>query len=220
MTVSRVGGLDLFLPNDKVGSLVPARADIPRMLAGRARALNELVDGVTMVAGEAPCIPPNPQGLLGIDFSGPPWGSAWRHPIAWGGGRTTEETGWQGPDDHSPLRHTAGDPAASLRWRIRNRPHATLPDGYLAPYGSVALLVRARVTSGTATLTVRIIVDDLDPVVNTFSLTTGTGNFQGATEIALPGGGQREHDIVVEIETSAGSAEVGTIALCVSRKRT
>lgn len=61
-------------------SLAPAVADIARSLAGRVRYLYELATGVPAFA-DGGATPLNPQGRLGIDHSGPPWGVAYQHPL-------------------------------------------------------------------------------------------------------------------------------------------
>lgn len=219
--VSRVGEL-LWLKDTQVCALAHGRAEIARGLAGKARWLTELVDGQSAVAGEPPVTPPNPQGLVGLDMSGPPWGSAWRHPVAWAGGRGTDSTSWQGPAKHTLLIHTAGRrPVGLTPWHVRNRCHEVLPAGYSAPYSRLQVLLRARVQSATATLTVRGRVDD-EPLVTlgTCSLTTTMTAFAMTTaRLVLPGGGQEAHRVYIEVETSAGTAEVGCISIDVADKR-
>lgn len=219
--VSRVGEL-LWLKDAAARTFAHGRAELARGLAGKARWLNELVDGQSAVAGEPPVTPPNPQGLVGIDCSGPPWGSAWRHPVAWVGGRGTDTTDWQAPAKHTPLIHTAGrQPVGISRWHIRNRCHEVLPAGYTAPYAALQVKLRARVRSATATLTVRGRVDDGDLVtLGTASLTTTMTAFTLSTaKLPLPGGGQAAHRIYIEVSTSAGTAEVEALSINVAEKR-
>jgi len=213
-------GYAIWLKDGAVETFAAGRAEIPRKLAGAARRLNELVDGVSMVDGEPSVLPPNPQGLIGWDMSGPPWGSAWRHPVAWFGGRGTDSTGWQAPPEHTPLIHTAGDEPAAIGGELQNRPHEVLPQGYVAPYSSLELLIRARVRSATATLTVRGRVDD-GPLVSlgTCALTTTMTSYALATHLTMPGGGQNIHAVHIEVETSAGVAEVECGSLNVWAKR-
>jgi hypothetical protein len=63
----------------------PAVAETARILAGRARWLYEMATGESADAAEDPIIPRNPQGLYGVDHSGPPYGVALQHPIISGG---------------------------------------------------------------------------------------------------------------------------------------
>ena len=64
------------------------KSDTFATLAGRNRWLNEFLRGefATDRSGsmesEAPGVPPNPQGMSGLDHSGPPYGSALRHTVA------------------------------------------------------------------------------------------------------------------------------------------
>jgi hypothetical protein len=68
------------LATSQVKSLAPAHADIPRSMAGRVRYLYELATGAVAFA-DGGATPLNPQGRLGIDHSGPPWGVAFQHPL-------------------------------------------------------------------------------------------------------------------------------------------
>lgn len=72
-------------------SLVVARNKIARSLAGRQRLLHELATGKPAVAGDIAKTPPNPQGLLGVDRSGFPWGPAFQHPV-WVGDGNLDDT--------------------------------------------------------------------------------------------------------------------------------
>jgi hypothetical protein len=49
-------------------------------VVGRGAWLLELVNG-SAVQADAPATPINPQGKIGVDKSGPPWGSAHLHPL-------------------------------------------------------------------------------------------------------------------------------------------
>lgn len=71
-TKSRAAGLALLL----------------RSLAGRARIAAELAQGMSAAAaaGEMSAVPRNPSGDVGVNLSGPPWGSAWRSTHAGCGG--------------------------------------------------------------------------------------------------------------------------------------
>ena len=69
------------LTDDEVNSWSPARAKrIAYSLAGRARYLLEALQGVNAF-GDDGGTPLNPQGAIGIDRSGPPWGDAHLHPL-------------------------------------------------------------------------------------------------------------------------------------------
>lgn len=66
---------------DEVRSLAVARARIPRALAGGTRLLWELATGAPSVEGEPPITVRNPDGEIGVNRSGYPWGPALRHPL-------------------------------------------------------------------------------------------------------------------------------------------
>lgn len=210
--VQRVG--DRTFPTDaKAGSLADARSELVRSLVGRARVLNELVDGRSMVADEPAALPPNPQGLVGLDMSGPPWGSAWRHPVCWFGGRGTDVTTVQQRTKHTPLIHVAGAPSSVLGpWSVWVRPFEALPAPFTAPYAALYLWLRARVRSGTATLTITVSVADDDSmqgartVSTTVALTTTMTTFQPGALLLTDEDGRRF--VTIEILSSAGTAEV------------
>lgn len=69
------------LATSQVKSLAPAAYEIARSMAGRVRYLYELATGASAVVGDGGATPLNPQGRLGIDHSGPPWGAAFQHPL-------------------------------------------------------------------------------------------------------------------------------------------
>jgi hypothetical protein len=75
-------GIIAWLEDRVVASNAPAWADIPRALAGMSRVLHELATGENPVVGDPPATLPNPQGYLGVDLSGPPYGTAPIHSIA------------------------------------------------------------------------------------------------------------------------------------------
>lgn len=69
-------------------NLAPASAEVFALLAGRNRWLNEFLRGRFeqdrhgAAEIEPAATPPNPQGLTGVDHSGPPYGVALRHSVA------------------------------------------------------------------------------------------------------------------------------------------
>lgn len=221
--VQRVGDRT-FLTDAAAGSLADARSEMARSLVGRARVLNELVDGRSMVANEPAALPPNPQGLVGLDMSGPPWGSAWRHPVCWFGGRGTDVSTVQQRTKHTPLIHAAGAPrSVAGPWSVWVRPFESLPAPFAAPYAALYLWLRARVRSGTATLTITVSVADDESmqgartVSTTVALTTTMTAFQPGALALVDEGGRRF--ITVDILTNAGTAEVECGALGVLDKR-
>lgn len=74
------------LTNAECRSLAVARNKIARSLAGRLRFLYELASGVTAVSGETSRSGTNPDGKIGANRRGFPWGPAFQHPLWIGDG--------------------------------------------------------------------------------------------------------------------------------------
>ncbi len=118
-------------------------------LAGGAAALHELAAGCPLFDGDGAVTPRNPQGQLGVDLSGPPWGSAIRHPIAWFGSLKRNTT--RGYGHAAAVGFAADDPGIVDGWIFWNRPYDQLPiDGSLfvaAPYSMGEIDIRAHLAS-------------------------------------------------------------------------
>ena len=128
-----------------------ASSGMIRSLAARTRYLEELTSGKSAVDDERPCTPPNPQGLTGIDLSGPPWGSAIWHPIFASTGINTASM--QQPTQSLLLRDglvSGIDIYASLRMRFWVRPFDRFRGG-VAPYSRGLIVVRSHGDAATAT---------------------------------------------------------------------
>jgi hypothetical protein len=137
----------IWLTDAQARSEAAAKNEVGQALAGKARHLYELAAGVSPDGGE-PASGRNPQGLIGVDYSGPPWGSAIRHPIAWIGG--AKPGSWKDPI----LSCTQSSPASILNWRFWVRPFDH-PRGYIAPYSRGIPTFRAYLSSaGSSTVTV------------------------------------------------------------------
>lgn len=136
------------LDDDAFKAHSPALSDVIRSLAGRARQLYELATG--HVPDDERTTARNPQGRVGVDLSGPPWGSAMRHPIAWMGDRDEGSTGVQ---QVAPVITLAAGASTTIGpWRVWNRPHARPQGGSaVAPYSRGFLNVEAKRTSGSST---------------------------------------------------------------------
>lgn len=144
----------LFLDDGAFCGEAKAHATVIRSLAGRTRYLYELVSGTTMLNSEPLVSPPNPEGEVGINLSGPPWGSALIHPIAWIGGRKDPGTTvMAGP---RPLTRD-GIPALQSwslgPWIVKSRRYQPLGSasdgGDKAPYSRARLHFRGWASSGT-----------------------------------------------------------------------
>lgn len=116
-----------FLTSAQCRSLAPATADVIASLAGRTRYLYELATGVAAHT-DGPATPANPQGMLGVDRSGPPWGDAFQHPL-WYVEGAQSSAGFYGEKPVVSL--TTIDQVERIRAAIWVRPHQT---GALVPY--------------------------------------------------------------------------------------
>jgi len=139
-------------------SLAPARAKrLAYSLSGRARYLLEMLTGEP-AAADGGATPLNPQGRMGVDRSGPPWGDAHMHPV-W----TYAVSIPQSTDIYPSATGTYGHvlylnggigTVRRLVARFWVRPHHSTPT---APYSR--LYLRARGTSddgSTSSATIRV----------------------------------------------------------------
>ena len=130
----------------------PALAELARGIVGNIAYAWELATG--RPAGDEPVSPPNPQGELGVDLSGPPWGPAILHPIAAIGGGGTDAGTVHG---QRIIGYADDDSGVHVRWRVWVRPHARIPN---APYSRAYPRVRASSASASGTLYLRMYADD------------------------------------------------------------
>jgi hypothetical protein len=126
MTTSRIGSTR-HLEATATAKHAPAVVEVAHSLAGRPRVLWEMAHGESAVDGELAIAPTNPQGAVGVDLSGPPFGACILLPVAtFAGGydaaAVSPATKWRAVDDVGVDR----------RFSWWNRPHATRADG-LAP---------------------------------------------------------------------------------------
>lgn len=122
-----------------------ATVEKARELAGKSRYLYELVAGEALDSAEAP-VAVNPQRLVGVDMSGPPWGSALFHPIAtWGGIASGAASSWT-KVQHDQSLAGAG---SSRTWEadVWVKAHARYR---FAPYSRGAVFFRAKAASSFA----------------------------------------------------------------------
>ncbi len=179
--VSKIGFSGAMVDAD-IRSEARAGTEVVRQLAGKARALYELAAGESAVADESPYTSKNPQGETGADLSGPPWGSAIRHPIAW----------WSWLADDTDVVQPARDLVASnvaglvipvvMRWAVWNRPHArTLPGGAIAPYSRAQIWVRGHRTAAGVAATLQGRARNLSLNENAQTEQTQTANGTTAT---------------------------------------
>lgn len=164
----------------QVRSLAPATADLAASLAGRVRYLYELATGVS-AAPDGGATPLNPQGRLGIDHSGPPWGNAFQHPvwIAEGFVNTTTNVYGEGP----LFSLTTSNKIQAIVARFVVRPFQYFP---LAPYSQLYLTARGTRASGAGTATVAVRIYDgitTDGAVRSTTISSSGSIASVATEI-------------------------------------
>lgn len=167
------------LANEAFRSEAVAHTEVIRSLAGRTRYLYELISGhVPVSADDQPASPRNPDGELGLNFSGPPWGSAKLVPIAWIGGLKDGGTGI-----HSGTRPLTSrlDPSGTLvegvapgnqyllnNWKVRSRRYQPFDEAKeerngtdrIPPYSRGALLLEGYSSTGTCDFAIRVRTDN------------------------------------------------------------
>ena len=87
------------LRDEDTRSLALGDVRVLKSIVGRIRYLAEMATGRSIVDGEEAGIPRNPQGLLGVDLSGPPYGPCVLHSTWWFGGMKPDTSGageWAG----------------------------------------------------------------------------------------------------------------------------
>lgn len=147
MTTSKVFSRK-FVNEGDVRNNAPAAAEVAMSIAGRSRLLWELAHGASAVPGEPPAIGPNPQGLIGVDWSGPPFGPCLLLPVACWQGRS----GAAGVVAPSSTLSSIGLASASRRlppWRVMNRHHVVRDDDS-GPLQQLGFLWRATATAGVS----------------------------------------------------------------------
>lgn len=183
--MARIASILLPLPDTAADSQSPARAEVIRSLAGASAYLHELATGA--FEGDTPCTPPNPQGEVGVDLSGPPWGSAFWHPIATCGGIARATGQWYGNRNVcAPFNDT---PALVIPyWNFWVRPHADLPQDR-APYSRAYLRCRAYRGASNTTLTAEVTCHSvpLQPTITaSVSITSNTEASYQLSDNAIP----------------------------------
>jgi hypothetical protein len=218
--VAKVGSKDP-LTDAQARSLARADASTIRSLAGRPRWLEEMTSGKSAVDDEEPFAGTNPQGLVGVDLSGPPFGSAILHPIAWYSGiLNTLVIAPPGPLDSIP----AGTKGAISPWRIWVRPHAKLPLPSVAPYSRGLVVLRAhRVggVDGTVTVSARQLGDDVSATkTGTFTVTTTETAFALASTFWVPfKPGSNDIELTVEHSISGALVTIDSLVIYNGQKR-
>jgi hypothetical protein len=130
------------LTDDRTKSKAEARALVLQSLAGRARIAAELIMGRSIVAGEDAAIPANPCNDLGVNMSGPPWGSAWIAPHIGTGGITPDTGNFLG-------QRLLGSFVTGSPWTYAIRHFVQRHESYQnAPLSRLRPVIRAACASG------------------------------------------------------------------------
>lgn len=170
-----------WLRQSELKGTSPATQRIAKSIAGRVRYLYELATGDAAFT-DGFGTPLNPQGRIGVDHSGPPWGNAFHHPLWVQEGRT------EGSSDVYGEKHVVSVPPSSTATIIARfivRPHQVGP---LVPYSRAYLAVIGR-TGGGAPVAASVTFRLYDgPGVDAASRTaTFTPAATGAISTALTG---------------------------------
>jgi hypothetical protein len=139
-----------FLPDSAFAADARATADIPRSLAGRTRRIYQHLTGDPLDDGEPP--PLNADARIGHNHRGPPFGSAFRHPVAWMTGKKDNAGNLQQVADNNVCSLAAGttdNPTSfSIRdWIIWVPPFWRPTNGDMPPYGKLYLKLYGFVSS-------------------------------------------------------------------------
>jgi hypothetical protein len=135
-----------WLTQAQVKGTAPAKAQIAASLAGRVRYLYELATGEPFFV-DGPATPLNPQGALGIDHSGPPWGNAFQHPIWTADGHLGGSADIYG---ESVVVSVPSSSTVTIIARFVVRPFQFSP---LVPYSRARLAAVGRTAGGAAVTT-------------------------------------------------------------------
>lgn len=198
-----------FLEASATSSFAPCTADLARSIAGRTRWLHELATGE---ASGRPCTPKNPQGNLGIDMSGPPWGSAPRHHIA-NIGSYADTSLVQSPGI------AALGYAKRLRFACWVRPHEPTA---LAPYSRLKLhLVASNSAAGSAVYGVTAFRRDGSAARSSSVTITGTtvATYAVSSFYVDAQPGVNFIDVEISFTSGTGTATFWSASLCNDVKR-
>ena len=161
------------LIDSEAKSTAPARAKVLQSLAGRVLYLAELLQGQVPVTLGRQTTPSNPQGRIGVDHSGPPWGSAWRHPLLTFGGCLTDASG-NAVGQRVVGRFNASD-ALIIPMRLYVRPFAASAG---APYSRGYFSARVARVSGSGDVDFDIVLrkpgSSAPPMIVSLSVSTTT----------------------------------------------
>lgn len=204
-----------FLPAAATQTHAHAYSETAQSLVGRTRFAWELATGASAVAGEVPMVETNPQGQIGVDMSGPPFGPALLLPV-WE---------WVGQPDGgiSPSNYLSAVGTTTVRlpqFSLWNRPHAVRPDG-LAPLQQMIFSHRTQAGAGTSTrltITFRNITNGTEVVYTRIINATSTVDYSETGYVPLAPG---LNSLMVFVRASEGTRtfNVRSMLLAVDVKR-
>ena len=199
-------------------TLAPARARrLATSIAGRARALYELASGAAG-ATDGGGTPLNPQGRLGVDRSGPPWGDAHTHPM-W----STEFL--------EATAGVAGDPQYLSTLTVQGQVYRVPTLLYVRPFrsyegapysrGRVQIILERIGGAGTATVVVRVNADGERPRSATRSVSASGLFILAATPpfVDLSPAQVQNLSVEVELTSTVGMSVVGASISQTARRR-
>lgn len=192
------------LRDDQARSRARAYAHVLRSLAGRVRFLAEMATGGSIFLDGTPSVPKNPQGLYGLDFSGPPFGSAWRHVIASCGG-IKPSASWE---TTPVLGSVVAGANLVLPIRLWVRPHVLGERGpYSRGYPVLRVYQSSAVASFSVTARCRSLAGDDVPREQAFNVVTTT---ESTITLASTYWDLRPgfNDVELELETASSTAMV------------
>lgn len=167
-------GASNALQNADTESLAPARAEIVRSIVGRTRWLYEMASGASAVSGDEAVAPRNRQGTIGVDFSGPPFGPAMRHPIWWMG-RVANGSSWNTPGTAVAVTAGGAISNAIVNARFFVRPFAEWAyTGIVSPYSRAQGVIRLDASAGTPVCSIACRLSPGGPLYRLVQITTST----------------------------------------------
>jgi hypothetical protein len=224
--VSRFISSRIGLSDDDVQSLAPAHAKIVKSLAGRVRLLAELATGQSIIDGEPPMAPPNPdRDSCGVNFTGPPWGSAWLHPLWWRGGTRLSGTVEGGS---VTIASEVGDGTINAPLTVRGRfTLRNFATSATAPYSRGYLIVVANQASAVSSFDVSVSLrsqgqtryGEFSLASTTASIRTISGVDGGAVPYYSLVPGRNDIEAIFDPQASEIARIVG-VAVCCIKKRT
>jgi len=138
VTLSRIGGRCHLSPQ-QVRTQAPAYSDLAYRTAARSRWLWEMAHGTSAIQGEPPIADTNPQGTVGWDRSGPPFGQVPVVPFFVAHGHRAAASGIR---DRGALVGAELTSPLTVRATFWVRPFAQLPDPWQSPNSRGFLLAR------------------------------------------------------------------------------